>query len=178
MDNKTLTQLEVIKTRTYEISCAQVQYSEIVLPLLLTKNTKYCGFDPGTKNFGIAIIYGNIGEIYQVKITTSRDPIIRIKDIQEILEAVHPVIANTVVVIEGAAFRGGFRQQELAEMRAAIAIYSLKFTELISFAAPMSVRKLVFGKGTIKPQEVWSGLSNDALAALSCAYYGYKNEFK
>jgi len=176
MDDKDLFQIEIIKTKEREIKDAHIKYYEIVLPYKINSNSEYCGFDPGTRNFGIAVLRGDTGVIYQIAINTSRDPVYRLTYTINILKNINCVTKGSTVTIEGAAFRGGFSQQELAEMRATIALYSMKYAKLIMFAAPMSIRKLVFGHGRTKPQEVWKGLPNDALAALSCAYYGYKKE--
>jgi Holliday junction resolvasome RuvABC endonuclease subunit len=176
MDDKTLLQIEIIDLDIRQITCAEIYCYHIVLPLPIQDDNEYCGFDPGTRNFGIAVIKKDKGTVYKVNIKTSRDPIERIRNTQQILKRTKPVSKNSIVTIEGAAFRGGFAQQELAEMRATVAIYSSMFAQKVFIAAPMSVRKAVFGNGKTKAHEVWTGLPNDTLAALSCAYYGYRKE--
>jgi len=81
------------------------------------------------------------------------------------------VIEPRKMIIEGSAFGARFRQVELGEARATMAIWGKDHRFDVQIIAPNSIRKNVFGNGKIKAQEVWSGLPNDALAALSCIYY-------
>lgn len=157
-----------------------------VPPIELKDFNAYLGIDPGTVNLGMSwMCADDIGrdraKLWQIKITRSDDPVQRIMDINAVLnELIASGWNNGKVTIENAAYAQGFRQVELAEQRAAIISNFLNNSAYsIQMAAPMTIRKKVFGSGKIKAHEVWQleGISktkqpNDALAALSCAYYG------
>jgi len=74
-------------------------------------------------------------------------------------------------VIEGASYGSAYRQAELAEVRALSAHWFFTHLSKVKVLAPSSIRKIVFGNGKTKAQEIWEcNIPNDALAALSCAY--------
>ena len=135
------------------------------------------GFDPGTSNMGLAKIYPNHKDyvtIYEVSLERKARPIDRMLDVQRIL-------AETIVwfgydpkaVIEGAAYMNSiYRQAELAEVRAAMALWLHTFDVQVEFVAQNSIRKSVFGNG--KEKNPWSNIPNNAAAALGCCYYALR----
>jgi Holliday junction resolvasome RuvABC endonuclease subunit len=150
---------------------------KIVPPRRIDSDCRIVGIDPGTVNIGIADYRPDFGcYVYQIKTTRDDDPVNRIKRIGKILTEIlfNPLTyTNNIMIIEGSSFGARFRQVELGEMRAATMMWGVKYNfDPIKVVAPNSIRKQVFGSGKIKAHEVWEGLPNDALAALSAIYYG------
>ena len=164
----------------------KVQRYEIPAPIPYNTSKTFVGFDTGTAHAGIAILKPNAVHIYQVSIERSKDPMERIKTIQTIWRSLQIALPyELTVIIEGAAFMSStYRQAELAECRTSFAIELAKHEGVtVKWIAPNSIRKTVFGHAKIKAHEHWTTLYDvnnfapikdcpDALAALSCAYYG------
>jgi len=136
------------------------------------------GIDPGTTNMGIAIIEGYLDNpyaiLYQIKLERSSDPVERIKIAQEVMtQCVFWYHSPMVATIEGAAFSSHYRQAELAEIRASIALWCVQKGFPTKIISPMTIRKKVFGNGKLHPDEVWTDLEKtpDAAQALACAYF-------
>lgn len=132
------------------------------------------GFDPGTTHVGIAAIdpAQSNAKVIQIEMCRLPDPMDRINAIQWILNDCQFILpAKFDVVIEAAAFDIKGRQSELEQIRTSAALWFQRYGGQCYFAAPMTIRKYVFGNGRIKAHEVWEGLEPDCLAALSCAYY-------
>ena len=136
------------------------------------------GCDPGSVNMGIAIIEGYLDNpyavLYQIKMERSSDPIERMKLVRDIMSRCifyyrEPIVAT----IEGSAFSKGFRQTELAEIRAAIALWLVDKGFPTKIVNPMTIRKKVLGNAKLKPHEVWTDLAKipDAAQALCCSYF-------
>jgi len=130
----------------------------------------YIGVDPGTVHLGICVLWETRITLYQVSITRSANPIIRMQDAQQIMgECIHAHPYTAVMCIEGASFADKYRQVELAEMRASIAWWGLNKKFRIEILPPNSIRKIVFNNGKLKAHEVWENIPQDCAAALSCA---------
>jgi Holliday junction resolvasome RuvABC endonuclease subunit len=130
------------------------------------------GIDPGTTNLGICVLWDQlkIFDLYQIKIERDADPIQRIIDAQQIMSACVTSYPYTInVCIEGASFGDRFRQVELAEQRASIALWALNRKFKVSIVPPNTIRKKAFGSAKIKAHEVWTNIPQDCAAALSCA---------
>ena len=163
-----------------------LKHFEVPAPIPYNKSKTYIGIDPGTKNLGFARITPQSVHIYQVSMERNPDPIQRMNDVRDIWRGFQfSMPYNFTVVIEGAAFMSSnYRQVELAEVRAALAIEMSNYGGAkVSIVPPNTIRKRVFGKATIKAHDTWTTLYDvnnfapikdcpDALAALSCAYYG------
>jgi len=76
--------------------------------------------------------------------------------------------AVTCAVIEGASFGARYRQVELAEQRAVIALWFHEQGIEIKVKPPQSVRLQAFGSAKIKAKELWPDLPPNAVAALGC----------
>lgn len=136
------------------------------------------GIDPGSVNMGIAIIEGYLDKpyaiLYQVKMERSGDPIERMKLVQEVMsQCVFWYHSPMVATIEGSAFSANYRQTELAEIRAAIALWLVGKGFPTKIVNPGTIRKAVLGNGKTLPHEVWTDLAEvpDAAQALCCAYF-------
>jgi Holliday junction resolvasome RuvABC endonuclease subunit len=136
------------------------------------------GFDPGTTNLGIAVIEPEVNShatLFQIKLVRRKDAIERMRGIQYLMwDCINWLSYKYKAVIEGASFGNPYRQVELAEVRATIALWCLDRGESM-IIPPNTIRKAVFGNGKIKAHEVWENLPPDAAAALSCAYYAVEN---
>lgn len=149
----------------------------IDFPEPISKPGQFIGIDPGTVNLGIAEIV-TVGvsrcHIYQIRMPRVR--------LIERIDQLHTVLSTCIRtynhnymygIIEGASYVG-YRQVELAEVRAicALWLYQRMMTDKIAVHPPLSIRKKVFGRAKIKAEEVFitDEPIPDALAALSCAY--------
>ena len=134
------------------------------------------GIDPGSVNLGLAVIHQYMfphAELYQIKTTRLDDAVDRIRNIQYILsDLINLFSFKPLAVIEGASFGNRYRQVELAEIRASMALWCLDKGMEVFIIPPQSIRKRVFGSAKIKAHEQWKELEKfpDAAAALSCAY--------
>jgi hypothetical protein len=128
--------------------------------------------------------------LWQITMERSDNALFRIMMVSTVLRQIFGkpnADPKQIVIIEGASFGNNFRQAELAEQRTAMALWFIPMTyygsRQIKFVPPTTIRKVVFGSGKIKAHEAWqlegipkSKQPNDALAALSCAYYGMMKE--
>ena len=134
------------------------------------------GCDPGSVNLGLALIHQYLSpyaELYQIKTTRLPDAVDRIRNIQYILsDCILSFSFKPLAIIEGASFGDRYRQVELAEIRASMALWCLDKGMEVSIVPPQTIRKQVFGSAKIKAHEQWKELEKykDAAAALSCAY--------
>ena len=141
-------------------------------PYPLVGNETRVGVDPGTKNLGIALIYPESKSVYLFKVNLDRkdDPLERMLDAQDALQAcIHWFGYFPQATIEGASYGNYYRQVELAEQRAAMALYLNRHQVKVQFAPPKTIRKKVFGNGNLK--NPWDNLDDDLAAALGAAYY-------
>ena len=130
----------------------------------------FIGVDPGTVHLGICVLWETQVTLYQVTITRNDDPIQRIQDAQKVMtDCVHAYPYLATVCIEGASFGDKYRQVELAEQRASIALWGLHRNFEVKIVPPNTIRKKVFGNAKVKAHEVWDNLPQDCAAALSCA---------
>ena len=170
-------ELVILKDQTKKIETMTIRRMEVEPPYEIYTYHTCFGIDGGTRNMGVAKIYPNNRDyvtIYEVSLERKPKPIDRMLDVQRIL-------AETIVwfgydpkaVIEGAAYMNSiYRQAELAEVRAAMALWLHTFGVQVEFAPPNTIRKKVFGKG--KEKNPWSNIPGNAAAALGCAYYATK----
>lgn len=132
------------------------------------------GIDPGTTHIGIAQIdpSNNLARIWQINKHREENNWQRIINIQHLLKRLDMIFsASFDVIIEGASFGDRYRQVELAEIRASIALWFDQCGGRCHIIPPTKIRKQVFNNGKMKADQAWDGLPPDALAALSCAYY-------
>lgn len=157
-----------------------MEIQKIKIPLLMPINqfAMSVGVDPGTTNMGIAVIEGYLDEpyaiLYQVKLKRSDDAIERMETAQEIMnQCIYWYHSPMIATIEGAAFSEHYRQAELAEVRAAVALWLRSRGFPTKLVNPGTIRKKVLGNGKALPHEVWTDLVDvpDAAQALACAYY-------
>lgn len=172
-----------------------VKRFEINPPIPYNTSKTFIGYDPGTIHSGFAVLYpNNTVRIYQVSSERDANPINRMLLVRKIWRSMQlPLPFYFTTVIEGASYSSNYRQVELAEVRTAFAVELAKWdTKLVDYdgsniniISPLSIRKTVFGNAKTKAHEVWTNLYDintleiidpkkypDALAALSCAYYG------
>ena len=157
----------------------------IDVPIPLTSFVEFAGCDSGSVNMGLAKLYSvddkDRAMLWQMKLERSSNPIERIRLAADIWFKFYKAEKPDFLTIENAAYAKGFRQVELAEQRAIIAwlcMIDVGYNQ-VQMVAPMTIRKKVFSSGKIKAHEAWqlAGIPknkqpSDALAALSCAYYG------
>lgn len=178
-------EIRILNKKTIEYQDWKVDEYKIYAPRPLTSFYKYAGVDSGSVNLGISLLYSDSdGEdkaiLWQIKLVRDDNPINRILLARQIIQFTLNFHAKIkLATIENAAYAKGFRQVELAEQRASIALSLINISCKVQMIAPMTIRKEVFGSGKIKAHEAWQleGIPknkqpNDALAALSCAYYG------
>ena len=179
-DNTVLPSIEIVNKTiiTKNDLFENINKTKIKLLDLEYKNQTYLGLDPGTKNLGVASIYPNtIEEVMEAnlyKIILSRDD-----DAVERMLNVRTALSNIILwfkwrssaVIEGASFGNHYRQVELAEQRASIALWCYQRSMRVKIVPPKTIRKHAFGDGNMK--NPWDNLKDDVAAALGCALYGY-----
>jgi hypothetical protein len=141
---------------------------EIEPPFPLPENTRF-GIDPGTTNMGLAILYPNSVQLYKIKMIRLTKALDRMLEVQQMLTRCIGWFGHKPsAIIEGASF-GGYRQVELAEIRAAIALWFHHHKVPVDIVPPKRIRKASFGNGNIK--NPWDNLDDDLAASLGCAYY-------
>jgi len=155
----------------------EIQKIKIQLPIPINQFIMSVGIDPGSANMGVAVIEGWLDSpyavVYQIKMERSGDPIERMQLAQDIMsQCVFYYRSPMVATIEGSAFSEHYRQTELAEIRAAIALWCVSKGFTTKIVNPGTIRKAVLGNGKAKPHEVWTNLAHipDAAQALACAY--------
>jgi len=155
----------------------QIEKIQIPLPMPIKVFAMSVGVDPGTTNMGIAVIEGYLNNpyavLYQIKMERNDDPIERMKLAQEVMsQCIYYYRSPMVATIEGSAFSEHYRQTELAEIRAAVALWLVGKGFPTKIVNPGTIRKAVLGNGKLKPHEVWTDLKDipDAAQALCCAY--------
>jgi len=138
------------------------------------------GVDPGTKNLGIATIYPNTSEeimeanLYKVVLDRDDDAVKRMLVVRSVLSNLNIWYRwGCPAVIEGASFGNHYRQVEIAEQRASIALWCNTRGMRVKIVPPKTIRKHSFGDGTVK--NPWDNLEDNMAAALGAALYGYKN---
>lgn len=157
-----------------------MEMQKIKIPLTMPINSyaMSVGIDPGSVNMGIAVIEGNLDDpyaiLYQIKMERNPDPIERIKLAYEVMNSCiwwfsFPMLAT----IEGSAFSEHYRQTELAEIRASVALWCVQKGFQTKIVPPLTIRKKVFGNAKVLPTEIWQDLKDtpDACQALCCAYF-------
>jgi Holliday junction resolvasome RuvABC endonuclease subunit len=149
---------------------------KVELPVPIQGFHQSIGVDPGTTHLGIAVIEGYMDNpyayLFQVDIERQDNPINRIKEAQNIMsDCVNWYHLPNYATIEGASFANNYRQVELAEVRASIALWCLSKGFETVIVPPTTLRKGVLGSGKAIPHEVWTGLPPDAVQALVCAYF-------
>lgn len=149
------------------------------MPINLT-DTDFIGMDPGTTHLGLAWTGRTSILLAQIELDREGNAVDRMKNIYRILDEAftpHPTREHFTNLIEGASYADRYRQVELAECRATMAWWTINRKGRSKIVPPLTIRKKVFGSAKIKAQDVWGDeIPPDALAALSCLYYGYMME--
>ncbi len=146
-------------------------------PIEVTKKGMFLGYDPGTRNSGIAVIDNctfrwPVIFLFQVELERSDDAITRTIGMKKLIShCVNWFCYPQFACIEGASFGDRYRQVELAEVRAAAVIWCYDHEFETKVVPPLVVRKEVFGNGRTKANEVWTNIPADAANALACAYW-------
>lgn len=145
-------------------------------PIKTTREENLFGVDPGTTHLGLAFIWRSSCHIFEAKIVRSADPVERISLTQEIMNKCFTIHDYTsFMTIEGSSFNSGYRQVELAEVRAAAVLWGLDHEMKTIIIPPMSIRKAVFGSAKLRAEIEWDLRKYpNAASALACAYYSMK----
>lgn len=144
-------------------------------PIINVSEHVLYGVDPGTTKFGLACLWKSMCHIYEISIKRSPDPVVRILLAQEILSKCFKMFDFApLMVIEGSSFKG-FRQTELAEVRASAVLWAIKNDIKPIIIQPLSIRKKVFGSAKLRAEVEWDLREYpNAAAALSCCYFSTK----
>lgn len=134
------------------------------------------GIDPG-KNFGMTIINREYLQVYYGTLQVSKKPGVSGKMLHELIhkrlfyDRLVDVPENVVfrAVVEGAAYNFAKGQVFLEEIRFAcyLGLANLGYTTEI--IPPVTIRKMAFGRGTIKAQEIWPMLNPNGADSIGCA---------
>lgn len=145
-------------------------------PIQIMHDTNLFGVDPGTVHLGLAFIWRSSCHIFEAKINRSSDPVERICITQEIMRKCFTLYEYTsLMVIEGSAFSSGYRQVELAEVRAAAVLWAIEHNIKPTIVTPTHIRKVVFGSAKLRAEVEWNLRDHpNAASALACAYYSIK----
>lgn len=164
--------ITILQQMKFDYKLYTVDDLKIEPPLPITTEHAIFGIDPGTTKLGLAYIWRNVCHVFEVKILKrSSDAVERILLTQDILnECLHMFDFAPLMTIEGSSFNG-YRQTELAEVRASAVLWAISKGIKPSIIPPMSIRKNVFGSAKIKAEVQWAELPPDAASALCCAYY-------
>ena len=168
-------ELEIYSKDVKGINDVVITTFTVALPYLIPKEGLITiGVDPGVTNIGLAEIYPDLEHValYKIEIPRSKDAMKRMVIIQSALHHCLYPVRSFRATIEGASFGAKYRQVELAEARAAIALWLNSKGAQVKIVPPNTIRKQVFGNGKIK--NPWDNLNDDVAAALGAAYYGYK----
>lgn len=168
--------VNITSEQKYFNGYAQVAKLGLSIPNFEWENipyTSFYGFDPGTTHLGmVEISLDRKFTLYQCDMEREKNPVDRITKIQNILQSeLMAIYTPSLSIIEGASFGDKFRQSELAEVRATIAIWMKERNSEVSFISPLQVKKRAFGSAKVLAHEYWPNLPKDAAAALSCALY-------
>jgi hypothetical protein len=126
------------------------------------------GVDPGTRNLGIAVIRPKLVKLYKITLERKETALDRMLDVQRVLgDTIGHFTPDSVAIIEGASYYG-YRQVELAEQRAATALWFHKLGIEVHIIPPLKIRKQVFGNS--KEKNPW-GIEDNCAAALGAALY-------
>lgn len=135
------------------------------------------GVDPGL-NMGLAFLDGeDVAHTLSLRINREDFPT---ADLLQFISRV-PVLVegrvpkNMPVVVEGPAYGARYGQPLLGAVRGTLLVsFKNAGYDVVVEMAPKTIRKRVFGDGTIQPKKVWNlrGFSKDAADALSMAIAG------
>jgi Holliday junction resolvasome RuvABC endonuclease subunit len=162
-----LAELNILKEKKINGS---ISLYEIEPPFPLPNRTKF-GIDPGTKNAGLTILHPNQKSIqcFKIKMVRADKALHRMVEVQNVLTRCITWFGyEPLAIIEGATF-GNYRQVELAEQRAAIALWFYRHDVDVETVPPKKIRKVSFGNGNIK--NPWENIQDDIAASIGCAYY-------
>ena len=168
--------MKILNKRAFSLPEAQVEEVELQPPQDVEKMV--VGIDPGTVHLGIAVSAPKrTSLIYEVKMERDKDPVARMIKVQAILRRLLRFLETEqfVVIIEAASFSDKFRQSEMAEQRAAVALFFNEIGADVRFIQPNSVTKQVFGTSKTKAGNEWPELPKNAAAALACSFYPLDN---
>lgn len=161
--------MDKVKILKTEKISGSITAFEIEPPFPIPERTQF-GIDPGTTNLGLAILYPKTVQLYKIKMIRLTKALDRMLEIQHILtRCIGWFGYEPLAIIEGAAFAGAYRQVELAEQRASMALWFHRFGVDVEIVPPNTIRKQVFGHGRTK--NPWSNLDDNLAAAIGCAYY-------
>lgn len=135
-------------------------------------NSTMFGVDPGTVHLGLASIWKNNANIFEITMPRRTTAIDRLHSICKLMDECFGVFdADSLGVIEGASYGDRYRQVELAEIRMAATVWFERYSIYSIVVPPTTIRKQVMGGGKIKPETVWTELPSNAANALACAMY-------
>jgi hypothetical protein len=144
-------------------------------PIINVSQHVLYGCDPGTTKLGLAYLWKSVCHIFEINIMRSPDPVVRILLAQEVLgECFKMFDYAPLMTIEGSSFKG-YRQTELAEVRASVALWAVSHGIKPTIIQPLSIRKKVFGSAKLRAEVEWDLREYpDAASALACAYFSIK----
>lgn len=133
------------------------------------------GIDPGDRNMGLALVSPpDKFSAIQITLDDADNAVERITNTVTCLSDLLSkwTVLPPVACVECAAYSKLYGQVALAENRsAAIMALMMKGVGLIEVPAPGTIRKVVFGNGKTKAENVWPQLGGDSASALACAIY-------
>ena len=136
------------------------------------------GVDPGVTNIGIAKIIPDkvkgsaLVLLHHIYMEREKNPVERMMKLCMYMHERIYVTGGEILTIEGASYGKHYRQVELAEARAVIAMWGAKKGLNVGIVPPNTIRKVAFGSAKVK--NPWEDIPDDCAAALGCAIYGYR----
>lgn len=144
---------------------------------------------------GLAFVYGDRADIFQIKLPSEMNAVIRMQataTVVQYLLGFQPGpkdsfkefrAGSSHCVIEGAAHGAGYGQVPLAENRTIATAMAMTVGLPVAILPPSEIKMRIFGKGNMRAREFWPFLQikdevdkvlrDDAAAALSCAFLAY-----
>lgn len=169
--------MEILQQKKFNLKSCTIEEVRIEPPLPnnTSEHVRF-GVDPGTTKMGLAFIWRSSCHIFEVKITRSDNPVVRILLVHEIMDKCFTMFDYApLMVIEGSSFANNYRQTELAEIRASAALWAVGHGIKPSIIPPLSIRKAVFGSAKLRAETEWDLREYpDAASALACAYFSTK----
>ncbi len=168
-------EVEIIETQTKDFAEFSIQELKIAPPFPeIIADRTWFGVDPGTTRLGLAFLWRSVCHIFEIKMIRNENVVLRVLRMQEIMGlCFHMFDYAPLMIIEGSSY-SGFREVELAEIRASAILWAIEHGIEPTVIPPKKIRKKVFGNGNTKADEVWSNLPPNAASALACAYYCMK----
>jgi Holliday junction resolvasome RuvABC endonuclease subunit len=162
--------LEVLSEKKEEV--LDLSITKVVVKSPIVSQEMIFGVDPGTAHLGLVQLWQDRVFMFQVEMKRKDTAPDRIQDIWMALTRCYSFLETKGhLVIEGASYADRYRQVELAEVRATAVIWGIQNRMFVEVPAPNSIRKKVFGKGTVRGRDIWTNIPPDCADALGCALF-------